>query len=395
MDYERFQIIQRYVDFGPGCSERLRSLLAVAKADLQGVVDDFYEAIRRDPNANAVLTGGPAQVTRLKTTLHHWLVTLLEGPHDEAYVASRNRIGRVHVRINLSQEYMLTAMNRVRLGLHAIAGARLAPGELAATIAVIDRALDLELALMLDTYREDGLTRVNASARLAAVGQVAASIGHELRSPLAIATSSLYLIRQRLGKLESSDELLLKHVGRVEAQLKVCSETITSLLEMARDAPPVRSDVSLLALVSECLERTPPPDDVSIRIDIGASLRVLADPEQLTSVLGNLLRNALEAVEGAATKQVTLSATPVAEGVEVIVADTGSGVEEANRSRVFDVLFTTRPRGTGLGLALCKRIVERHGGEISLLPDENEGTRFRVWLPSPSAAVPPQLPDAR
>jgi signal transduction histidine kinase len=385
MDYVRFQAIQRYVDFGPECLKRLRKFAGVAGTDLQLVVDDFYDAIRRDPDAEAVLTGGAAQVQRLKTTLHEWLTALLEGPRDEAYVASRSRIGRIHVRINLSQEYMLTAVNRVRVGLRHIATARLASDEVPGTIDAIDRALDVDLALMLDTYREDSLTRVDASARLAAVGQVAASIGHELRNPLGVAGSSLYLIRQRLDKLGQADVVLDRHVGRVEAQLRVCSETITSMLEMARDAPLLRSQFPLVAAIEECLH-TLRTDDVVVHIDVEGAMQVFADREQLISVIGNLLRNALDAVEFATTKRVTVTAADVKGGVEFIIEDSGAGVEETNRPRIFDALFTTRPRGTGLGLALCKNIVDRHGGEIGLLPTGNAGARFRVWLPSPPLA---------
>jgi two-component system sensor histidine kinase HydH len=386
MDYVRFQAIQRYVDFGLECLKRLREFAHVAGTDLRLVVDDFYDAIRRDPNAESVLTGGAAQVERLKTTHHQWLTALLEGPRDEAYLASRSRIGRVHVRINLSQEYMLTAVNRVRVGLHRVATARLVPDELPGTMDAIDRALDVDLALMLDTYREDSLTRVDASARLAAVGQVAASIGHELRNPLGVAGSSLFLIRQRLDKLGLADVVLDKHVGRLEAQLRACSETITSMLEMARDAPLHRSEFPLVTAVQECLHmlRT---DDVVVRIDVDEATQVFADREQLTSVIGNLLRNAVEAVEFATTKRVTVTAAEIRGGVEFIIEDSGAGVEETNRPRIFDALFTTRPRGTGLGLALSKNIVDRHGGEISLLPNGDAGARFRVWLPSPSRHV--------
>jgi len=346
------------------------------------VVDDFYAAISRDPGASAAITGGTAQVERLKSTLHHWLVTLLEGPHDEAYVASRNRIGQVHVRINLSQEYMLTAMNRLRVGLVRIAVKSVPPSELQATCEALHRALDLELALMLDTYRVDSAARIDASARLAAVGQIAASIAHELRNPLGVVESSLYLLGQRLNKLALSDAVLNKHTMRMQDQLRLCSNTITSLLDMVRDVPLSRSRFALSELLTECLARTPAPPGADVQVDVDIALSVVADREQLAAALTNLLRNAFEAVAATDEKWIRLHAREAAGGVEIFVEDTGVGIEEVHRSRVFDVLFTTRPKGTGLGLALCKKIVERHGGEIALLPNLGRGARFRLWLPA-------------
>lgn len=385
MDFDRFTAIRRYVEFTSECETLLRRFLAVAGPELPRVVDDFYEAISSDPAANAVLTGGAAQVERLKSTLNQWLSTLLQGPFDERYVASRNRIGQVHVRINLSQEYMLTAMNRVRHGLHDIARRSVPPQELGPTLDALNRILDLDLALMLDTYREDWVSRVDASARLAAVGQIAASIGHELRNPLGVAGSSLFLLRQRTKKLDLRDAVLDKHLERVEAQLQLCSDAITSLLEMVKDAPLVRSEFPLEPLLQECLQRTPHRDDIRVELDVRDSIFVFADREQLASVLANLFRNAFEAVESSALKTVRCQASEQRGGIEMTIEDTGPGVDAAYRTRIFDVLFTTRARGTGLGLALCKKIIERHGGEISIVPDTGVGACFRVWLPMPAS----------
>ncbi len=360
---------------------------------MAGVVEDFYWALSRDSFANAVITGGTAQVERLKATLNVWVVSLLSGPHDESYVASRNRIGRVHVRINLAQEYMLTAVNRVRFGLLNIVAAHLTGEEAHQTAHAINRALDLDLALMLDTYREDSATRVDANARLAAIGQVAASIGHELRNPLSVAESSVYLLRQRLKKIGLEDPGLDKHSLRIQEQLKVCSDTITTLLEMVRDAPFARSQFLLAPLLDDVWQRTPRGNGVALTLDVPDTLHVFADREQFGQVLSNLFRNAVEAVSAAPLQQVTVSARLTVDGTEVYVQDSGSGVDESHRDRIFDVLFTTRAKGTGLGLALCKKIIDRHGGEIRLEPSGGSGARFRVWLPTP-ALEPKATPAA-
>lgn len=389
MDEARFRAIQEYVDFDATSAELLSRFLHVARPHLAALVEDFYWAVSRDKSAHSAITGGPAQVERLKATLYTWLVALLSGPHDDAYVASRNRIGRVHVRINLAQEYMLTAVNRVRLGLLDIVELHLTGEEARQTSKAVNRALDLDLALMLDTYREDFVTRADANARLAAVGQVAASIGHELRNPLGVAESSVYLLTQRLRKLGLEDPTLDKHAARIGEQLLVCSNTITTLLDMVRDAPFDRGWFSLAPLCEHVWNNTPHAENTSLIVAIPADLQVFADHEQIGQVLSNLFRNAVEAVSGRTLQQLSVAANPTADGTEIWVQDSGPGVEENLRDRIFDVLFTTRAKGTGLGLALCKKIIERHGGEIRLERSPGEGARFRVWLPTPDPTVTP------
>lgn len=388
MDVERFRAIQGYVEFDAESAELLRRFLDVARPDLPALVEDFYWALSRDKFANAVITGGQAQVERLKATLNVWLVSLLSGPHDESYVASRNRIGRVHVRINLAQEYMLTAVNRIRFGLLNIVARYLSGEEAHRTVNAINRALDLDLALMLDTYREDSTIRVDANARLAAIGQVAASIGHELRNPLGVAETSVYLLTQRLKKLELQDPTLDKHAGRIREQLRVCSDTITTLLDMVRDAPFARSQFSLATLVEEVWQQVPRDTPVTLTCDIPEPFDLVADRDQLGQVFSNLLRNAVDAVSNSTAREIFVSARPTVDGSEVFVQDSGTGVAEGHRDRIFDVLYTTRAKGTGLGLALCKKIIDRHGGEIRLEPPNGSGARFRVWLPTPAPAVP-------
>jgi signal transduction histidine kinase len=167
----------------------------------------------------------------------------------------------------------------------------------------------------------------------------------------------------------------------MQEQLRSCSATITSLLEMVRDVPLSRTRFELEELLVECLQRTPPAAGVDVQFALPTKLLVYADRDQINAVLSNLLRNAFEAISTTPEKVVRLHASEAAGGVELIVEDSGIGVDAAHRSSIFEVLFTTRAKGTGLGLALCKKIIERHGGEISLLPSQQRGARFRLWLP--------------
>src|SRR3954465_8037853 len=112
-----FESLKQYVGFTEASSSALRELYPLARPSFVPIVDDFYRAIEAHPGARAAITGGSAQVERLKQTLIQWLDSMLLGPHDETYYQLRARIGRVHVRIDLPQGFMFTAMNRIRVHL--------------------------------------------------------------------------------------------------------------------------------------------------------------------------------------------------------------------------------------------------------------------------------------
>lgn len=168
MDIAQFQAVKQYVDFDAADCRALQAFAPLASTDFLPIVDDFYTTIERHPSAAAVIVGGEEQVQRLKQSLLGWLQELLTGPYDGQYLEAHSRIGRVHVRIGLPQELMLTAMNRIRLGLLKSARRQVADtDELTRTITALHRVIDLELAIMLDTYRLDWLERVRVSERLA------------------------------------------------------------------------------------------------------------------------------------------------------------------------------------------------------------------------------------
>ncbi len=380
MDFDRFSSAADYVGFAPASSAVLRAFHPVAEPHFARIIDDFYDTIQAHPRASAVITGGEDQIERLKQTLIHWLDSVLLGPHDAAFVASHARIGHVHVRIGLPQEFMFTAMNRIRSQLRQVAeGAyRDDPASVGPTLRAVDQILDLELAIMLDTYRVHMEDRMRTQERLATIGQLAASIGHELRNPLGIIESSLFLVRQRLERAGVREAGIDKHLDKIGAQVRGCGKTITDLLELARSRPPRRQKVDVVALLDHAVELAALGADVIVTRAIEPDLALNGDPDQMRQVVTNLIANAAQAMDGRGAIQI--GASTARSGVELWVQDEGPGVTPEHRDHVFDALFTTKPKGTGLGLALCRRIVEAHGGEIVLEPSPR-GARFRVWIP--------------
>lgn len=368
-----------YVGFTSSDVSVLRELAGVVRPAFPRIVDRFYEAIAQEPRAAQVFTGGAAQMDRQKQSLREWLEEVVSGSYDAAYVERHARVGRVHVRIGLDQRYMLTGMCLIREGLHAALddsdwpGDKRLPGHSA-----INKICDIELAIMLETYREDSVQRIRRSQQLATLGQLAASIGHELRNPLAVIESSVHLLKR-----SATDERAQKHLGRIGANVKSAGDIIGQLLELARDREPQRSPTDVAELVRDAVRGTIVPDGVGISVAAPVDLPLLrVDGVQLKMVLTNLLTNATQAVvshEGAG--EVSVQVGLDARELWLVVEDDGPGLSAEALARAFEPLFTTRAKGIGLGLALCRRIAERHGGSIRVANREEGGARFELRLP--------------
>ena len=375
--------LMRYIEFTPEDAATMAAMGPVLRPHFADIVECFYVAIDRTPGAAAVFTGGAPQIERQKLLLRGWLEGLVGGVYDDEYVLRRARIGRTHVRIALDQRYMFAAMNIVRAGLHAALAtaeewteARRRAGHRA-----IDKLCDMELGIMLETYREAYIARVKDAERLATIGQVAASIGHELRNPLAVMQTSVHVLARRLPP----DERNTRHLRRLDDQIVLCNTIISDLLELARDRPPERSPSDLAAVVREAALSVPRPAAVALELDIVGPLPTIAvDPGQFRQLVVNLVLNAVQAIEGAGHIAVHLAADE--QSLLLRVEDDGSGLAPEVHARLFEPLFTTRSNGTGLGLALCRRITERHQGTITANNREGPGAVFSVRLPLPGAA---------
>jgi signal transduction histidine kinase len=370
--------LKRYVAFGPDDASALREFRVGAAPDFPAIAVAFYDRILAHDEARRALVGGESQVGHLRTTLVRWMEEAIGGPWDEGWWDAHCRIGRVHVRIDLPQHYMFGAMNVVREEL-SLRIDRLWPGDPARqerTRAALGKVLDMELAIMLHTYREDLVSRATRSERLATFGQLVGSIGHELRNPLGVIESSLFLLRGRTG----DDDRAKKHLDRIGEQVRLSNQIITGLLDMVRDRPLPRQTVEVAALLGRAGDAVARPPGVSLTTDAPDGLAVRGDPVQLGQALVNLLTNAVQAV--GAGGAIRLAARAEGGLVALDVEDDGPGVDEAVRGRIFEPLITTKEHGNGLGLALVKRVAERHGGSVAHEPRAGGGTRFTLRLPA-------------
>jgi signal transduction histidine kinase len=252
-------------------------------------------------------------------------------------------------------------------------------------LTALHKILDIELAIMLETYREDLVARNRTAERLATIGQFAAGIGHELRNPLAVVETSAFLVTRRLEELHVADPGIERHMQKITGEVQRSTRTITDLLELARRRAPKRRTIDALAFVTDAVARAALPAGVKVTVEVAAGLPLDADAEQLERVITNLLVNAGQAMNGVG--QVWIEGEREAAATTLRVRDDGPGVPADVGDRVFEALFTTKAKGSGLGLALCRRIVEAHGGTIAVESQLGVGTTFIVSIPfAPVAA---------
>lgn len=375
---DRYRELQQYVGWSDDDAAKVQSAAPIVAPHFRELVDDFYQEIERHPDALKVITGGQAQIERLKGTLIKWLEQLFSGEYDSDYILRRWKIGYRHVEIGLDQVYTNVALARLRRGVLTVLERHWTGPheELLKVRGTVNTLIDLDLALIEDAYQTEYLQRQQASERLALIGQVAGGVAHELRNPLnVIKTSVFYLLNAK----NASPEKTATHLQRIERQVGLADDVISSLVRFAKMRLPELRPFDVAAVLDEQIATTEKPANIEISCESPKSLpKAVADVSQLKIVLDNLVRNAIEAMpEGG---RIVLTAKPQMPYVDIAVADTGPGIEPDNLRRVMEPFYSTKARGMGLGLAMAKAIVEKNEGRITVTSELGKGTTFYVRL---------------
>jgi signal transduction histidine kinase len=380
--YSRYQELRQYVGWTDADGCRIQSVAGLLEPHLPALVEDFYAEIDRHPEARKVITGGDAQIARLKGTLVQWLQELLSGHYDRDYVARRWRVGWRHVEIGLDQVYTNVALSRLRRGL-LLALEQHWPSGIQDSLAIrrsLNTLLDLDLAIIEDAYQAEYAARLQRSERLAAIGQVAGGIAHELRNPLNVVKTSVYYL---LNARSPTPAKTAEHLQRIERHVVVADDVITALSNFAKLPVPGMQPFAVEASVREALELNPVPSSIQVTFDCPPGLPpALADPGQLRIVLGNLIRNAREAMPNGG--RLTITARPAESGVEIAVADTGVGIAPDQLHRITEPLYSTKARGLGLGLAIARAILDKNQGSLQVASTSGQGSTFTVRLATAS-----------
>lgn len=260
----------------------------------------------------------------------------------------------------------------------------------AAMVGALQLAFDEALFELLQGSAEDLRRRLAREERLVMVGQLVASLIHELRNPLSVIDTSLLLLERRAGRGQSVE----LHVGRARAQVDRSRKMIDDLLDMLRERPTTRRPVALGLVIEASLDALGSARSrVKVKVEEALS-EVDVDAGQIQQVVLNLLTNALEASDVDSEVQVRAWST----GPEVVleVEDEGPGIAAEILPTLFEPLVSTKPDGVGLGLAVSRRLAEQNLGRLEARNDGGGGGAvFRLTLPVPSRPTEPPLPGAK
>ena len=214
--------------------------------------------------------------------------------------------------------------------------------------------------------------------KLSVLGQLSGSVGHELRNPLGVMSNAVYFLQMVLA---DADDITKEYLDIIKHEIDNSLRIITDLLDFARTKTPQRQAVTARALLDESLGRCALPDNVALQTEIPDNLPLLrVDPLQMGQVLQNLITNAVQAMPAGGV--LTLRGEQDSEGtVRLEIADTGEGITHENMKKLYQPLFTTKSKGIGLGLVVCKNLVEANGGRIEVESELGTGTVFTVRLP--------------
>lgn len=231
---------------------------------------------------------------------------------------------------------------------------------------------------------EEAQSQLVRREKLAVMGQVAGGVGHELRTPLSIIKNAAFLLAEAVDDATLDTGEL---VAMIEGEVERADRIVSDLLDFARAGTPVPLSLEPEALLTSALTRAQVPSGIEVVTDVPSALpRVLADPLQMEQVLLNLITNAYQSMGSTGT--LTLRAAAADDDHLVfIVSDTGGGISQNVMAQLFEPLFSTKARGIGLGLALCKHHVEANGGTIVAANNPERGVTFTVTLP---IVVPPE-----
>lgn len=249
---------------------------------------------------------------------------------------------------------------------------------------VADRTTQLEEKSQWLLVAEQELARAE---RLVGIGMLASGVAHEINNPLAIIRGNAELLEMspRLNDSDQSEvDTIIRQVGRVE---RIVSNLLTFARPKKKVVHPFRIEALLDSILDQIGHQIPLE---TCRIDreyLSPECTIEGDEDQLRQVFTNLIVNALQAMQGGGTLTVATGVSQAQEYCSVCIADHGPGISADDRKKLFTPFFSTKPTGTGLGLAVSYGIVKDHGGEIRVQSDVGQGARFTVELPLRQAPV--------
>jgi signal transduction histidine kinase len=426
--------------------ELLRSLLPLIERHADSIVEAFYRHLLDFESTRRFLTD-ETTVRRLKDVQKAYLLEAFQGVYDEAYCRRKVHIGRVHYRVGLDPEWYLGAYHLYQRLLSPLIMSHLrelgrSDEEILNHLLAVNRVMTFDMEFALEAYfgaLHDELVREKEqyqmltvrlretnrslsdlmeqledrvkertsalqasqelllqSEKMAAIGKMASQMAHEIRNPLSAVILNLELLLDELDAFEPDQATEARTLVRtVLNEANKMNNTIRDYLNIAR-TPQVRTEpADLNAIIEEqmaFLSATLRRANVGLTLNLADGLPLIAlDIEQFRRVLHNLVKNSLDAMPQGGT----LSIKTALDGdtVTMAVTDTGIGMTDDVRERIFQPFYTTKEKGLGIGLTVVQEVIIAHGGAITCESRRDYGTTFRVSLPIDRGSAPETIPS--
>lgn len=236
----------------------------------------------------------------------------------------------------------------------------------------------------LEKLVEERTKQLQDKERLAAIGATAGMVGHDIRNPLQAITSDVYLAKTELAAVPESEEKknALESLKEIEKNIDYINKIVADLQDFARPLKPHMEEADIKLILNELLAKNCLPENVKVSVKVETEARkVVADSAYINRIMYNLVTNAVQAMPKGGKLTIHVLKDKKTNDVIITVEDTGVGIPEQAKSKLFTPMFTTKSKGQGFGLAVVKRMAEALSGNVTFESQEGKGTKFAVRFP--------------
>jgi PAS domain S-box-containing protein len=233
---------------------------------------------------------------------------------------------------------------------------------------------------------QEAAKKLKDSERLAAIGATAGMVGHDIRNPLQAITGDLFLAKTELASLPENEQKMnaLESLDEIEHNIDYINKIVADLQDYARPLNPRAQETNIKLLFNEILVKNGIPKNIRLIAEVeDKAEKIMADPDYLKRIVANLTLNAIQAMPDGGKLTIHAYADKATDDVLITVKDTGVGIPEDIKPKLFTPMMTTKSKGQGFGLAVVKRMTEGLGGTVTFVSTEGKGTTFIVRLPPP------------
>jgi len=222
--------------------------------------------------------------------------------------------------------------------------------------------------------------KLRSAERMAAIGETAAMVGHDIRNPLQSIVGDLYLIQQELEEANVDKQSIIDSVNSISCNVDYISKIVQDLQDFARPLNPELRNTDLTNILNAVFTSACLPEKIKLELDVKVSCMVRTDPLFLRRALTNLVNNSVQAMPNGG--KLAIKAYVKENKLLLTVSDTGKGIPDEVKKNIFKPLVTTKAKGQGFGLAVVKRLIDALGGTISFRSKVGKGTKFQIELPT-------------